>query len=339
MSREWTAKDILQLSGAYWAGCALQAAVMLDLFTALASGSKSEQELAKELDCNPRAFSMLVTALVSLGFVERRGESADGELKASEQVLRLLSRNSPDYLGFIIKHHANIMPAWSKLATAVRTGTSTAERSTLHTPDADEREDFLMGMFNIARLQADRIADALDLRGRKRLLDVGGGPGTYAVYFCLKNTDLRATIFDLPTSEPFARKTIQRFGLEKRVDFVAGNFLEDPLPKGHDVGWLSQVLHGEGPEDAARLVARTGAALEPGGLLCVQDFMLDNNGNGPEHAALFSLNMLVQTCSGQAYSKEEITRLLREAGAGAVNELDITLPQSCCVLMGTMNNK
>ena len=335
MTREWTAKDILQLSGAYWAGCALQAAVMLDLFTALHSGPKEEKELAGELGCDPRGFGMLVTALISLGFVERSG---DGGLKAPEQAIRLLSRDSQDYLGFIIKHHANIMPAWAKLVTAVQTGASTAERSTLHTPDAAEREDFLMGMFNIARLQADRIADALDLRGRKRLLDVGGGPGTYAVYFCLKNTDLRATIFDLPTSEPFARKIIQRFGLEKRVDFVGGNFLEDALPEGHDVAWLSQVLHGESPDDAARLVARVGTALKPGGLLCVQDFMLDDDRTGPEHAALFSLNMLVQTCGGQAYSKNEIARFIRDAGADSVSELDITLPQSCCVLTGTMKD-
>jgi SAM-dependent methyltransferase len=165
---------------------------------------------------------------------------------------------------------------------------------------------------------------------------VGGGPGTYALFFCKANPDLTATIFDLPTTEPVARKTINRFDLADRVDFVGGDFTLDALPGGRDVVWLSQVLHGESPERAAALVRKAGAALNPGGLLCIQEFMLHDDKSGPAHAALFSLNMLVQTSGGQSYSAGELRAMMTAAGAFRIEALALDLPDSCRVLVGTM---
>jgi SAM-dependent methyltransferase len=328
---DWTAKNIIDLSGAYWAGCALQAAVSLDVFTALHDGPLQELSLAAHCGCNPRAFAMLMTALAAQGLVKRLPGDT---IEAVPTALNLLSRRSDEYLGFIVKHHFAIMPAWSQLADAVRAGTSIASRNSAHTSDDEERESFLMGMFNIARHQAGAVAEALDLTGRKRLLDVGGGPGTYAIYFCQQNPWLKASIFDLPTTEPFARKTIKQYGLEDRICFTAGDFDRDTLPPGQDVAWLSQVLHQETPAGAAKLVKRAARCVNPGGLVCIQEFMLDDDLTGPEHAALFSLNMLVQTSGGQAYTRGQIADMLRGAGAKTVRELDIALPQSCRILIG-----
>ncbi|MDL2260380.1 FAD-dependent oxidoreductase, partial [Deltaproteobacteria bacterium OttesenSCG-928-K17] len=204
----------------------------------------------------------------------------------------------------------------------------------LRSLDEAVREDFLMGMFNIARQQADIVAAGLDLSGRARLLDLGGGPGTYAIYFCLRNPDLKAVIFDMPTTEKFARATIARFGLQDRVDFIGGDFLESELPKGFDAVWLSQVLHGEKPADAARLVARGASVLNPGGLLNVQEFILNDDRRGPAQPALFSLNMLVQTPGGQAYTEGEIKAMMEGAGLGDISRLQLDLPPGCGIMSG-----
>ncbi|GHU33082.1 SAM-dependent methyltransferase [Betaproteobacteria bacterium] len=327
----WDAKKLLELSGAYWAGCALQAAVGLDIFTVLEKGAMDEEELAAAVSCEPRGFSMLITALVALGVLRREA----GKVVAAGEILALLSRGSPDYLGFIIAHHSHLMPAWARLAEAVRDGKPTRE-STSHTESEAEREAFLLGMFNIARLQAEKIAQALDLSGRKKLIDVGGGPGTYAVYFCKQNPFLQATIFDLPTTAPFAEKIVGRYGLAERIHFVGGNFITDTLPKGQDVAWVSQVLHGETAQEAAKLLKNAAACLNPGGLLCVQEFVLDDDRSGPAHAALFALNMLVGTEGGQTYTESELARMMREAGVVEVKSLPVALPQSCRVLVGEM---
>lgn len=337
MTKEWTIREMLELSSMYWKTSALQAGVVLDLFTVLeamaAEGARTDAaSLARAVQSDERALGMLLTALAAMGFLAME---EDG-IRVPEHSRRYLSRNSDEYIGFIIKHHAHIMPAWSKLAEAVRTGRATREASSSDTDDAAERESFLMGMFNIAMHQAERIAAALDLSGRNRLLDLGGGPGTYAVFFTLANPGMCATIFDRPASEPIARNVVRRFGLEDRVGFVGGDFLSDALPGGYDVAWLSQVLHGETPEEAAKLVARAGKTLSPGGLLVVQEFVLEDDRRGPEHPALFSLNMLVGTPGGQAYTWSEIEAMLKAAGAVSVSRLDITLPQGCGILIGRM---
>ena len=118
MNKIWSASEIMRASNTYWSGCALQAAVQLDLFTALEAGAQSEAELAARLECNGRAFAMLTTALVAMGLLER----TNGKVRATLEVLRLLFRKSEDYLGFIILHHAHIMPGWANLAMSVRSG-------------------------------------------------------------------------------------------------------------------------------------------------------------------------------------------------------------------------
>ncbi len=333
---KWTAPEILKLSSAYWPSCALQTAVTLGLFTAIdRAAAKGEslnvENLAKRLGCDIRATGMFVTALVALGFLERHGEN----LCLPEEARRYLSADSPDYLGFIIRHHSHIMPAWTRLADALRSG-GRMRTSSSDTDSLEEREAFLMGMFNVAVNQADAVAAHLDLSGRKRLLDLGGGPGTYAVYFCRHNPDLTATIFDLPTSETFAKGVVKRFGLENRIDFKGGDFLHSELPTGYDAAWLSQILHGETPEDAATLVKRAGKTLNKGGLLCVQEFIIDDDRSGPAHSALFSLNMLVGTDGGQSYTQSEITAMLQAAGATDIRRLDAPLPPGCGIITGIM---
>ncbi|MDR1242869.1 MAG: methyltransferase domain-containing protein [Deltaproteobacteria bacterium] len=339
MAKEWTIADILGISGSYWAGCALQAGIALDLFTAVEKGKGNAQDkrlsvrdLALSLACDERALGMLATALIALGFLE--GNTDDVTLP--EHSWAYLSRTSERYVGFIIKHHAHIMPGWVRLAEAVQSGRRQREISSSDTDDAEERENFLMGMFNIAVNQAEMVASALDLSGRKRLLDIGGGPGTYAVFFCKANPGMRATVFDRPTSKSFAGNVARRFGLHEFIDFAGGDFIADALPAGYDVAWLSHVLHGETPADAAKLVAKAAKTLNPGGLLAIQEFVLDDKRNGPVHPALFSLNMLVGTSGGQAYTGAEISDMLQKAGAERIKRLEIDLPMGCGILAGQM---
>ncbi|MDR2125007.1 MAG: methyltransferase domain-containing protein [Desulfovibrio sp.] len=330
MTKEWKADELLKMSGAYWAGCALQAGVALDLFTLLGRGPMDTPALARELDCNEEALAVLVTALRAHELLDMRGD----RVSVPESVLRLLSRDSPEYTGFIVSHHAQIMNNWLRLPETVRKGRTAKRSESVFTEDEKQREDFLMGMFNVASLQADVAASGLDFSGRARLIDIGGGPGAYAVYFCRHNPALKAVVFDLPGSEPTARKCIARFGLEERITFHPGNFTTDPLPGNFDVAWISQVIHGENAEDAAALIAAAAACLNPGGLLCIQEFTLYDDRSGPRHAALFGLNMLVGTPGGKAYTGREIQDMMKAAGAVAVRDAGLDLPMDCRVFIG-----
>ncbi|MBK8165256.1 MAG: methyltransferase domain-containing protein [bacterium] len=330
--RDWTAPELLQLSGGYWSACALQAAVRLDLFTHLAAAPSATGEAAAHVGADQRGLLRLLEALAALGLVTR---DAEGLWSPAPAACRHLARSGSAYLGHIITHHQLIMDAWSRLPEAVRTGAPTRERSS-HLDDEAAREAFLMGMYDLANLAAPRVAAAIDLSGRRHLLDLGGGPGTYAIHFCRRHVSLRATVCDLPTTRGFAERTIAAHGLADRITFADADYNLEPIPCGFDAAWLSHVLHGEGPAGAAALVRKAAGSLEPGGLLLVQEFILDDDRLGPPHPALFGLNMLVGTPDGQSYSGTELAAMLTAAGAGDIHRLPLELPNGAGIIAGTM---
>jgi len=191
-----------------------------------------------------------------------------------------------------------------------------------------------MGMFNMAMGLAPRIVPVIDVSNRQHLLDLGGGPGTYAIHFCLNNQNMKATVFDLPTTRPFAEKTIQQFKLADRIDFMDGNYLEDPVEGRYDVAWLSHILHGEGPDDCRRIIQKAVDALEPGGMIIIHDFILNNSMDGPLFPALFSLNMLLGTESGQSYSEEQIQDMLTAVGVRDIRRIAVQSPNDSGIILG-----
>jgi SAM-dependent methyltransferase len=326
---EWTIPDLLQLSGGYWSTCALHAGVRLDIFTVLEDTPRTAAEVAQLRNSDLRGTAMLLDALTSLALLEKRDDTYLATPFAAEH----LSRTSPAYTGHIIMHHHHLMAGWARLHEAVQTGGPVRERVAVGS-DETVRESFLMGMFNLASLLAPRIVQTIDLSGCSRLLDLGGGPGTYAIHFCLANPELSAVVYDLPTTQAFADGTIARFDLSHRIAFTAGDYHVDPVPTGFDAAWLSHILHADGPGACAALLRKAVAALNPGGRLMVQEFILDDAKDGPPFPALFSLNMLLGTDAGRSYSEGELAAMLREAGLSDVRRLALELPNGAGVISG-----
>ena len=328
-STQWTIPDLLQLSGSYWNTCALHAGVKLDMFSALDSTARSAAEVAILRGADPRGTEMLLDALTAIGLLEKR----DSTYTTTPFAATTLSKSSPGYLGHIIMHHHHLVSSWACLDEAVTTG-KPVRGPVSHGDDETVRESFLMGMFNLASQLAPRVAQSIKLTGLSKLLDLGGGPGTYAIHFCLTNPELTAVVYDLPTTRTFAEGTIARFGLSDRIAFASGDFHADPLPDDFDAAWLSHVLHSDGPEACAALLRKTVAALHPGGVLMVQEFILNDTKDGPPFPALFSLNVLVGTSTGQSYSGKELADLMTEAGLLDVQRLSIDLPNGSGVMLG-----
>jgi SAM-dependent methyltransferase len=326
---EWSIPDLLQLSGGYWSACALHAGVKLDVFTPLEGGRLTAAQVAKSCSAEPRAMGMLLDSLASLGLLGKEGEL----YSTTGFAAKVLSKSSADYVGHIIMHHHHLMAGWSKLDEAVRSGSAIHENSS---SDSNEtvRESFLMGMFNLAMQLAPRIANSLDLSGCRRLLDLGGGPGTYAIHFCLANPEISAVVFDLPTTRKFAEATIARFSLQERIRFHSGDFHSDQLPTGFDAVWISHILHADNPAACRSLLAKAVAGLDDGGLLMVQEFILDDDKAGPPFPALFALNMLIGTESGQAYSGSELADMMTAAGLSEVRRLAVELPNGAGIMIG-----
>ena len=330
-SKEWTIPDLLQLSGGYWSACALHAGVALDIFTPLSAGTCDAAGVAKACSADRRGTEMLLNALAALGLVTKQGDS----YSATDFSARYLASGSPEYLGHIIRHHHHLMAGWAELHQAVISGRPVRQRVS-HGDDRQIRESFLMGMYNLASQLAPQVAAGLDLSGCSRLLDLGGGPGTYAIHFCLRNPQMTAVVYDLPTTREFAESTIHRHGLSERISFSAGDYHADPVPAGFDVAWLSHILHADSAADCATILAKGVKALKPGGRLMVQEFILDDAKDGPLFPALFSLNMLQGTPGGQSYSGAEIRQMMEEAGLTDVRRVDAPLPNGAGIMVGRL---
>jgi len=102
------------------------------------------------------------------------------------------------------------------------------------------------------------------------------------------------------------------------------------------VAWLSHIFHGEGPEDCREMIRKTVAVLEPGGMIIVHDFFLNDTMDGPLFPALFSLNMLLGTPSGQAYSEKHIMDMLAEAGVKELRRLPFKGPTESGIITGVV---
>jgi len=327
-SRQWNPGELLELSGAFWQTCVLHTAVKLDVFTAIGDGQMSAETIAQKIGGSYKSLERLLNALVAM---ELLGKS--GDMFANVPSIReFLSKESSKYIGHIIMHHHHLVEGWRQLDLAVKSGQPIRNRSSFS--KEEWRESFLLGMFNLAMNLAPQLVPLIDLSSKHHLLDLGGGPGTYAIHFCLHNPHLEATVYDLPTTRPFAEKTIAKFKLADRIRFQSGNYVEDDITGNYDAAWLSHILHGEGPAECQKLIQKAVAVLQPGGTIIVHDFILNNTMDGPLFPALFSLNMLLGTSSGRSYSEKQIMEMLSAAGVKEIQRLPAQTPTDSGIITG-----
>lgn len=328
--KTWPVGRILDTAGNYWQACTLHAGVKLDIFTILDRKTATADVVAAKIPANTRGTETLLTALAAMGLLAK---TANGYTNTDEAGT-WLSRKSAQYVGHIILHHHHLMETWARLDESVCSG-APIKLESRYTPD-EKRDSFLLGMFNLAMNLAPRLTPRIDLSGCRRLLDLGGGPGTYAVHFCMNNPGLKATVFDLPTTRPFAMKTIAGFDMTDRIDFVSGDYLKESIPGTYDAAWLSHILHGEGPEDSLKIIQKTVGALAPGGIIAIHEFILNDQKDGPLFPALFSLNMLSGTPRGRSYSQSQLNQLLQTAGVTNIRRIGINAPNDSDIIIGTV---
>ena len=333
MKPTWHAGSLLQLAGSYWQTFTLHAGVKLRLFTILSDGALTAPEAAARINAPIRGVATLLHALCAMGLLDKQGE----RFALVDAARRYLVEGAEAYIGHMIMHHHHLSGSWARLDEAVRT--CSPLRTGASFEDPEQREAFLMGMFNNAMLQAPAIAEAVDLGSRTKLLDLGGGPGTYAIHFCLKNPKLEAVVADLPTTRPFAESTVARFGLSQRIRFAAVDILTDDLDGSYDVVWLSHLLHALGPDECRQVIAKAAAVLEPGGKLLIHEFILNDDLDGPLFPALFSLNMLLGTSHGQSYSGFQLRTMLAEAGIVQITREPYSGPTESGIISGIRDRK
>ena len=294
---------ILALARGFQESRVLLTGAELGLFTLLAHETLTADEIAARNGGDDRALAVVLDALAAMELLSKTG----GRYRTAPEAAAL-SADAPDSVLPVLLHSAALWHRWTEL-TRMAGGTPLPDRR----PEESLRA-FIGAMHVLAVPLADRIVAEAGVGGARRLLDVGAGPGTFTIAFLRAEPALSATLFDRPAVVEIARGHVARAGLDGRVSFVAGDFDTDELPGGHDLVWLSAVIHQNDSRANDALYDRVVRALVPGGRLVLRDFVMEPGRTRPRAGALFAVNMLVGTPGGGTYTFDEIAAGLSRAG-------------------------
>ena len=305
---EFTIKDINFLSRSFQQSRIFLTGFELGIFTVLGDTEKTSEEIAKEINADLRATDRLLNALCVTGSVQK----VNGRFRNSAAARQYLVEGRPDYQAGMM-HSVNLWNSWSNLTMSVKSGGAINQNS------VEERDDkwfkpFIAAMHNRAFGEAPSLIGEIDLTNVKKVLDVGGGSGAYSMAFARAGENIYATVFDLPNVITMTAQYIKDTGLEAKVNTIPGDFNTDELPKGYDLVFLSAIIHMNSPEQNISLIRKAGRALNKGGRVVISDFIMDDDRISPAFGAFFSLNMLVNTKSGDTYTESEIKAWFEQAG-------------------------
>jgi len=307
--------EISAITYGFMASKALFAAIEFDVFTHIAQGADTRRALAEITGIAENRLLTLLAALKLLGLVTEAG----GRLVNAPATSRYLVAGAPgdfrDYVRYV--NGAAGYESFRYLDMALRGERVFKDKGwyeglVYEGGIGGERFSSAQhaGSLGPSRLMAKRV----DLKDRRKLLDVGGGSGAYSITFCAANPQLSATILDFPETVDTAKRYAREAGLADRITSLAGNAVAVDWPEGHDVVLMSYVWSAVGEADIAILAKRAVAALPPGGLLLIHDFMVDDAREGPRFAASYLLGSMLDNPSAVCLTPAYVERVLRDVG-------------------------
>lgn len=302
---------IVEMASAFYESSVLFAASDLGIFGKLAElGEADADAVAAACGLDRRGARLLLDACVALGLLLKTGD----RYRNSPEAAAFLVPGAPGDLSGAIRYNRDVYGAWGKLKEMVRTG-KPVERPEIHLgEDLERTRTFVLAMHSRALGIGRAVVPFLDLSGRKRLLDVGGGPGTYSTLIAKAFPQIECTVLDLPEIVVVADGLIIQAGAQDRVKTLSGDYHKTPFPGSQDAVIFFGVLHQESPEAIHKLLSRAYQAMAPGAILYVLDMMTDVSHTQPKFSALFGLNMALTTPHGWVFSEDELKGWALKAG-------------------------
>ncbi|MCX6567682.1 MAG: methyltransferase [Candidatus Aminicenantes bacterium] len=302
---------IVDMASAFYESCVLFAASDLGIFGKLAElGEADLENIAAARGLDRRGGRILLDACVALGLLEKK----DGRYRNSPEAALFLVPGSPADLSGAIRYNRDVYGAWGRLKEMAVTG-KPVERPETHLGEDEERtRTFVLAMHGRALGIGRAVVPLLGLAKCRKLLDIGGGPGTYSALIAQAYPGIECTVIDLPEVVKTAAALIGQAGMSGRVKTLAGDYHTVPFPGANDVVLFFGVLHQEKGEAVRDLLRRAYEALTPGGLVYVLDMMTDASRTRPKFSALFGVNMALTTDDGWVFSEEDLEGWLADAG-------------------------
>lgn len=316
-------EPVMRLASGFMAAKHLFAANELGIFEALGDSPTTIAGLAARTGLTVRAARISADAMVALELLERdRDIYRNGPVAATF----LAGRSSADLRPFLKFWDKISYPAWTRLAESLASGPP----QEIFELDDELQEIASAGIEAVLAGPAAALAQ-LDLSAHHRLLDIGGGTGSWSIAVARQHDQLQATVLELPTVAEIARQRVVEAGLQERIDVSEGDVMTVELPTGYDLFLLANVVHYWSPTTNVEVLKRIRKVATAGSRVLLADFWTDATHTQPVHAALMAGEFAVHLRDGDVYSVEEARRWLAEAGWRFVDHKTLAGPQSVVV--------
>jgi hypothetical protein len=320
-----------RVSKAFWESAALMSAIELDTFTAIANGYDTIATVARAMQIEPVNAERLLTALVSMELLSRNGE----RFANAPDVDRFLVRGKPTYAGAWMLFSKPRWGDWGRLTEHLKL--RQADQKVLGRYDktftADKARAYHEATYSIGMGAARRFHREVDLTGRRKIMDLGGGSGCYCIVAAQTYPDITAQVLDLPPVVTVTREFLETNEVADRVTATPCDFTRDSLPGDADVAIMASNLPQYSRAIIAEVVQRVFDALLPGGEFHLIGEMLDADRRGPLAPALWGLAEAVNQSTGLAHSIPECAGYLEAAGFENVSVTEF-IPQTLTRVTG-----
>jgi SAM-dependent methyltransferase len=316
MAQEVTPDAIMQLGFGYWGSKALLSAVELGLFTELAKGPLSLDDVRARFHLHERSARDFLDALVALGMLERQ----QGTYANTPATDLYLVRAKPTYMGGMLEMmSARLFRFWADLTEGLKTGEPQNEAKhggdlfdTLYS-DPQRLEQFLSAMTGLSLGIAHALARKFPWSEYRSFVDIGVAQGGLPVVLAQAHKHLTGVGADLPVVRPIFERYVASHGLQDRLKFARLDFFNEPLPRA-DVVIMGHILHDWDLPTKKMLIGKAYDALPPGGAFIVFEAIIDDERRSNAFGLLMSLNMLIETRGGFDYTGADCATWMREAG-------------------------
>lgn len=317
-----------QLAFGYWHAQTLFALTRADVFDLLADGERPAGEIAERCGFDGDAGVALLNAGVALGLLRKSEAETYGN---SELAGTLLVSDQPGSLANWVRVMGRWYEPWGTVDEAIRAGEAVDPQSPKLAGDPAYLEEFILGMHEYAARTSDDVAAAIELDGPRRLIDVGGGGGTYSIALCRRYPELHSVVLDLDSVLAITRRIVDSAGLSERVATDTADYRSSAFGEDADAVLLSNVLHQESEAVGADILRRAREALKPSGKVIVHGHFLDEGRTSPVFTTLHNLSARTIWEGGHSYTTSEMVALVEAAGFAEVESAAV--PQSATKLI------
>jgi len=303
-----TPDPIMRIALGFMAAKHLFVASAIGLFEGLTGGPATLNELAQKCGVPRRTLGISADAMASLGLVERDG---DRYRNSGAAAVFLAGAPGPDLRPALRVFDRISYGLRMSLEAAVRAGEGQRQFGGF---TAEQQQIFSAGVEAITAASAAALAANYDFGRHRRVLDVGGGTGSFLIPILRRYPALQATLFELPGACAVARQRLAGEPEGARVAVVEGDFFKNPLPGGHDVLIVANTVHVLSVGHNLDLLKAMRAGVEADARLLLVDLWMDPTHTQPPAAPLMSGEFLVMSGEGQAYGEDEADGWLGQTG-------------------------